>query len=48
MISARYAAYDALIASRSYRAHWGIPNLKLHLVSERAARPVQTTDCGHC
>lgn len=28
------AAYDALIASRSYQSHWGIPNLKLHLVAE--------------
>ena len=27
------AAYDALIASRNYHSHWGIPNLKLHLVS---------------
>ncbi len=27
------AAYDALIASRNYRNHWGIPNLKLHLVT---------------
>ena len=27
------AAYDTLIASRAYRQHWGIPNLKLHLIS---------------
>lgn len=29
------ATYDALIASQTYRSHWGIPNLKLHLVSLR-------------
>ncbi|MEM5471930.1 replication-relaxation family protein [Hoeflea sp. AS60] len=29
------AAYDALIEARTYRSHWGIPNLKLHLVSSR-------------
>lgn len=27
------AAYDALIKNRQYSKHWGIPNLKLHLVS---------------
>jgi len=27
------AAYDALIEARTYRSHWGIPNLKLHLVT---------------
>ena len=27
------AAYDALIQSKAYKSHWGIPNLKLHLVS---------------
>lgn len=32
----KLAAYDVLIAARSYRSHWGIPNLKLHLVSARA------------
>lgn len=26
------AAYDTLIASKAYRTHWGIPNLKLKLV----------------
>ncbi len=25
-------AYDALIASKAYRKHWGIPNLKLNIV----------------
>ena len=27
------AAYDALIKSRAYKSYWGIPNLKLHLVT---------------
>jgi Replication-relaxation len=31
----KHAAYDALIAARAYRAHWAIPNLKLHLVSTK-------------
>lgn len=26
-------AYEALISSRAYKSHWGIPNLKLNLVS---------------
>lgn len=34
-IARKRAAYDALIRSRAYRDHWGIPNLKLHLVSRR-------------
>lgn len=29
------AAYDALIHSKGFKQHWGIPNLKLHLVSSR-------------
>lgn len=29
------AAYDALFDARTYRSHWGIPNLKLNLVSSR-------------
>lgn len=31
----KHAAYDGLIASRGYHSHWGIPNLKLHLVSSK-------------
>lgn len=31
--SLKRAAYDAMIAARTYRSHWGIPNLKLHLVT---------------
>jgi len=27
------AAYDALIASRQFKPHWSIPNLKLHLLA---------------
>lgn len=33
----KQAAYDALIQSRAYRQHWGVPNLKLHLVMARQA-----------
>lgn len=29
------AAYQALISSQGYKAHWGIPNLKLHLVTQK-------------
>ncbi|MEQ8399700.1 MAG: replication-relaxation family protein [Silicimonas sp.] len=35
-IARKRAAYDALIASRAYRDHWGIPNLKLNLVNRTA------------
>ncbi len=31
-VARKRAAYDALITSKAYRDHWGIPNLKLHLV----------------
>ena len=31
-VARKRAAYDALIRSRAYRDHWGIPNLDLHLV----------------
>jgi len=47
--SARYSsivrkrvAYDALIASRAYRDHWGIPNLKLNLVCQKEKDRHQT------
>lgn len=29
------AAYQALISSQGYKAHWGIPNLKLHVVTQK-------------
>ena len=29
----KHAAYDALIRSGAFKTHWGIPNLKLHLVT---------------
>lgn len=32
----KHATYAALIASQSYRSHWGIPNLKLHLIKSSA------------
>jgi hypothetical protein len=36
--SLKRAAYDGLTASRAYRTHWGIPNLKLHLIDGRSSR----------
>jgi len=35
-IARKRAAYETLIASRAYRDHWGIPNLKLNLVCRRS------------
>ena len=32
-LALKQAAYAALINSRRYRQHWGIPNLKLHVVA---------------
>jgi hypothetical protein len=32
-VAKKRAAYDALIRSGAFRRHWGIPNLKLHLVT---------------
>lgn len=29
----KHATYEALLASREFKKHWGIPNLKLHLVT---------------
>ena len=37
-IARKHAAYDALLGSRVYRDHWGIPNLKLHLISREDIR----------
>ena len=34
-IARKHAAYDVLLRSQAYRDHWGIPNLKLHLMSRR-------------
>lgn len=31
-IARKHAAYNVLLRSHAYRDHWGIPNLKLHLV----------------
>ncbi len=31
------AAYEAMIDNRHYKPHWGIPNLKLHLISAETA-----------
>ncbi len=33
-LARKRAAYDALIKSGGYKKHWGIPNLKLHVVSK--------------
>ncbi|MCR9195128.1 MAG: hypothetical protein NXH88_10365 [Hyphomonas sp.] len=38
-IARKRAAYDALIRSKAYRDHWGIPNLKLNLVTRQPAQP---------
>ena len=38
-IARKRAAYEALIRSKAYRARWGIPNLKLNLVTRQPARP---------
>ncbi|MFN3889608.1 MAG: replication-relaxation family protein [Beijerinckiaceae bacterium] len=32
------AAYEALIAARAYRSHWGIPNLKLNVITSASNR----------
>jgi hypothetical protein len=34
--SLKRSAYDTMIASRAYRTHWGIPNLRLHLIDGRS------------
>ena len=36
-VARKQVAYDALITSNAYRDHWGIPNLKLHLVQAKRA-----------
>lgn len=43
----KHATYDVLIASQSYRSHWGIPNLKLHLVKSRAFGQIAVAPCTH-
>ena len=41
------AAYDALITSGGYKSHWGIPNLKLHLVRPEDYVPSQGAGLPH-
>lgn len=38
----KQAAYQALIHSGDYKTHWGIPNLKLHIVTKKTVHQKET------